>query len=43
MKTYGGVDIQIHVLLTSAVLADEWTASRAGLFIPRERITLPFG
>jgi hypothetical protein len=32
MKTYGGVDIYIHVFLTSAVVGGEWSASRLGLF-----------
>jgi hypothetical protein len=34
MKTYGGVDVQIHVFLTS-VLVGEWSASRTGRFTPR--------
>jgi hypothetical protein len=34
MKTYGGVDvqIQIHVLLTLALVGGEWSASRPGSF-----------
>jgi hypothetical protein len=32
MKTYGGVDVQIHVFLTSA-LEGEWSASRSCCFI----------
>jgi hypothetical protein len=28
MKTYGGVDVQIHVFLTSALVGGEWSASR---------------
>jgi hypothetical protein len=28
----------IHALLTSAVDIDEWSASRPGLFTPRERV-----
>jgi hypothetical protein len=31
MKTYGGVDVVIHVFLTSA-LVGEWSASRPGRF-----------
>jgi hypothetical protein len=34
MKTYGGVDVSIHVLLTSTLVGAEWSAS-----IP-ERFTL---
>jgi hypothetical protein len=37
MKTYGGIDVQIHVFLTSAV-AGEWSVSHPGRFIPVERI-----
>jgi hypothetical protein len=32
MKTNGRVDILIHVLLASAILGDEWSASRSGRF-----------
>jgi hypothetical protein len=32
MKTYGGIDVQIHVLLTSALIADEKSVSRSGRF-----------
>jgi hypothetical protein len=38
MKTYGWVDVQIHVLLSSALVRDEWLASRPGRFIPRIRV-----
>jgi hypothetical protein len=34
MKTYGGVDVQTHVLLTSALAAGVWSASCSGRFIP---------
>jgi hypothetical protein len=37
MKTYRGVDVQIHVFLTSALVGGEWTASHRGCFIPEER------
>jgi hypothetical protein len=30
MKTYGGVYIWTHVFLTSALVEDEWAASRPG-------------
>jgi hypothetical protein len=39
MKTYGAVDVQIHVFLTSALVGSEWSASRPGRFIPGERAT----
>jgi hypothetical protein len=38
MKTYGGVDVYIHVFLTSAPFGGEWSASRTGLFNPGERL-----
>jgi hypothetical protein len=31
MKTYGGVDVYIHVFLTSAIGGGEWSASRHAL------------
>jgi hypothetical protein len=34
MKTYGGVDVLIHIFLTSAVAGGEWSASRPGCFTP---------
>jgi hypothetical protein len=37
MKAYGGVDVYIHVFLISALIGDEWSASRPGRFMPRER------
>jgi hypothetical protein len=37
MKAYGGVDIQIHVFLTSVLVVDEWSASRPDRFTPGER------
>jgi hypothetical protein len=39
MKAYGGVDIQIHVFLTSALVGGEWSASRPSRFTPGERAT----
>jgi hypothetical protein len=38
MKAYGGVDVQIHILLTSALAGGEWSASRPSRFTPRERV-----
>jgi hypothetical protein len=37
MKAYGGVDVQIHVFLTSALAGGEWLASRPGRLTPGER------
>jgi hypothetical protein len=37
MKMYGGVDVQIHVFLTSALARGEWLASRPSCFIPEEK------
>jgi hypothetical protein len=37
MKTYGGVDVETHVSLTSALVGGEWSASRPGRFTPGER------
>jgi hypothetical protein len=34
MKAYGGVDLQIHILLTSALARGEWSASRPSRFTP---------
>jgi hypothetical protein len=38
MKTYGGVDVQIHVLLTSVLVEGEWLDSHFGHFTREERI-----
>jgi hypothetical protein len=37
MKAYGGVDIYIHIFLTSALVGSEWSASRPGRFTFWER------
>jgi hypothetical protein len=34
MKTYGGVDIEIHIFLTMALVGGEWWASRPCRFTP---------
>jgi hypothetical protein len=39
MKAYGGVDVQIHVFLTSALFGGKWSASRPGRFTPGKRAT----
>jgi hypothetical protein len=41
MKTYGGVDVQIHVLLTSVLVGNEWSGSRACCFNPGESAPVP--
>jgi hypothetical protein len=38
MKTYGGVEVQLHALFTSALDGGVWSASRIGDFIPGERV-----
>jgi hypothetical protein len=38
MKAYGGMDVQIHIFLTSALVGGEWSASRPGRFTPGERV-----
>jgi hypothetical protein len=37
MKTYGGVNVQIHVFLTLALVGGELSAARPGRFTPGER------
>jgi hypothetical protein len=37
MKSYGRVDVWIHIFLTSALVGGEWSASRPGRFTPGER------
>jgi hypothetical protein len=37
MKAYWGVEVWIHIFLTSALVGGEWSASRRGRFTPKER------
>jgi len=37
MKTYRGVEVQLHAFLTSALDGGEWSVSRPGRFTPRKR------
>jgi hypothetical protein len=37
MKTYGGVDVQIHIFFTSALVIGEWSASHPGRLSAGER------
>jgi hypothetical protein len=43
MKTYGGVDVEIHIFLTSAIVGGEWSASRSGFFTPQKKPPVPIG
>jgi hypothetical protein len=36
MKTYGGMEVQLHVFFTSALDGGEWSASRSGRSNPSE-------
>jgi hypothetical protein len=42
MKTCGGVDVQIHVFLTSALVGGKWPASRPGRFTPAEKAPVTY-
>jgi hypothetical protein len=37
MKVYEGVDVQIHIFLTSALAEGEWSASRPSRFTPGKK------
>jgi hypothetical protein len=37
METYGRVEIQFHLLLTSALVGGEWSALRPSCFTPGQR------
>jgi hypothetical protein len=37
MKACGGVDVQIHIFLISALAGGEWSTSRPSRFTPGER------
>jgi hypothetical protein len=37
MKPYGGVDVYIHIFLTSELAGGEWSALRPSRFTPEER------
>jgi hypothetical protein len=37
MKAYGGVDVYIHILWTSALAGSKWSGSRSGHFTSGER------
>jgi hypothetical protein len=37
MKAYEGVDVYIHIFLTSELAGGEWSASHPGRFTPGKR------
>jgi hypothetical protein len=37
MKAYGGVDVQIHIFLTSALVGGEWSVSRSCRVTPGDK------
>jgi hypothetical protein len=37
MKAYGGVDVQVHIFLTSALAGGQWSASGPCRFTPDEK------
>jgi hypothetical protein len=41
MKAYGGVDVEIHIFLTSALVGGELSTSRPGRFTPGEKAPVP--
>jgi hypothetical protein len=41
MKTYKGVDVYIHIFLTSALIGGEWSDSRLGRFTPGKESLVP--
>jgi hypothetical protein len=43
MKAYGGMDVQIHIFLTSALAGGEWSASRPGALPPGKEPPVPIG
>jgi hypothetical protein len=43
MKVYVGVDVQIHVFLTSALVGSEWSVSRFGFLPPEKMLQVPVG
>jgi hypothetical protein len=36
----GGVDVEIHVFLTSTLVGGEWSASRSCRFTPRYKVDI---
>jgi hypothetical protein len=38
MKTDGGVEVELHTLLTSPLDGSEWSSSNTGCFTPEEKV-----
>jgi hypothetical protein len=43
MKAYMGVDVQIHIFLTSVLAGGEWSASCPGRYTPVEKAPVRIG
>jgi hypothetical protein len=43
MKMYGGMDVYIHVFLTSALVGGEWSPSRPGRSTSEKKGVFEFG
>jgi hypothetical protein len=43
MKVYGGVDVHIHISLTSALVEGEWSASRPAALPPEKQLPVSIG
>jgi hypothetical protein len=43
MKTFGELDAQVHVVLTSALVEVDWPASRPSGFTPGVKSPIPIG
>jgi hypothetical protein len=43
MKVYGGVDVEIHIILTSALVGSEWSSSRPGRSTTGKEPLVPIG
>jgi hypothetical protein len=43
VKAYGVLDVEIHIFLTSALVGDEWLASRPGRFTPQHPLDRRLG
>jgi hypothetical protein len=43
MKAYGGMDIEIHIFLSSALAGGQWSDSRLFRFTPGKEPPVPIG
>jgi hypothetical protein len=41
MKNYKGVEVYLHVFVTSALDGSEWSSSRVGRFTPTKETSVP--